>query len=326
MGRIFERVRSALPLSMDEVTPILGRSTKDTNDKRNAERTLEQFRDNENLAKNGHPQSPPPLTVSRTVYILTFCAALSSCNLGFDIGTRVSYAFAICFVNHVHACESYLFYLITLHLPSYHPGVNTDAGILVQQSMKLSDVQLELFMGSINLYAIIGALISSKAVNSFGLRVSFIASAIFFLVGIVMQVCSSTFELLMFGRIFVGVGVGFSMTIDNSKRDISNDDPRKSGQYQYPQQSSHGHCGVIVATIACRCAYMGGLLCVPRLSVFGILLFFYTYLPETKGKALEDMAMYFAEVTSRRSRLRRDETGDYTSSFRHSESGIEILT
>lgn len=68
-------------------------------------------------------------------------------------------------------------------------------------------------MGSINMYAIVGALISSRAVKDFGLRVSFIASAIFFLGGIVIQVCSSTFELLMFGRIFVGVGVGFSMTI-----------------------------------------------------------------------------------------------------------------
>ena len=120
---------------------------------------------------------PKSMSVSRTVYLLTFCAALGSCNLGFDI------------------------------------GVNTDAGQLIQESMELSDVQLELFMGSINLYAILGALLTSKVVGSIGLRFSFLASSVLFVVGLVLQIFSSTFWLLMFGRVWVGIAIGFGMTI-----------------------------------------------------------------------------------------------------------------
>ena len=34
-----------------------------------------------------------------------------------------------------------------------------------------------------------------------------------------------------------------------------------------------------------------------------ILMFFYIYLPETKGKSLEDMSVYFAEITGDRAIL-----------------------
>ena len=37
-------------------------------------------------------------------------------------------------------------------------------------------------------------------------------------------------------------------------------------------------------------------------------LFLYAYLPETKGKALEDMALYFAEITGDRSILSLEHT------------------
>mmetsp|Transcript_18508 Transcript_18508/g.26141 ORF Transcript_18508/g.26141 Transcript_18508/m.26141 type:complete len:564 (-) Transcript_18508:408-2099(-) len=111
------------------------------------------------------------------VYLLTGCAALNSCNLGFDI------------------------------------GVNTDAGILVQNSMGLSDVHLELFMGSINLFAIVGAITSSRITNRYGLRVSFGVASIGFILGILVMVLSQSYATLMFGRIFVGLGVGFGLSI-----------------------------------------------------------------------------------------------------------------
>ena len=119
----------------------------------------------------------PTKSISSTVYLLTFCAALGSCNLGFDI------------------------------------GVNTDAGKLVQDSMELSNEELEFFMGFINLFAIIGALLTSRIVGSIGLRLSFLASSVLFVVGLLLQIFSSTFGFLMFGRIWVGVAVGFGMTI-----------------------------------------------------------------------------------------------------------------
>lgn len=60
------------------------------------------------------------LKITRATKLYAFCAALNSCNLGYDI------------------------------------GVNTGAGILIQESMNLSDLQLEIFMGSLNLFAMVG--------------------------------------------------------------------------------------------------------------------------------------------------------------------------
>ena len=61
------------------------------------------------------------IPININLYIFAFCAALNSCNLGYDI------------------------------------GVNTAAAQLMQNDMELSNVQLEIFMGSLNLWAMVGA-------------------------------------------------------------------------------------------------------------------------------------------------------------------------
>ena len=80
---MFERIRGAGPLTKDEVAPILG--TRKQPAVELADANKEQFQDNEDIVVAYQPQTPPA-AVSRTVYVLTFCSALSSCNLGFDIG------------------------------------------------------------------------------------------------------------------------------------------------------------------------------------------------------------------------------------------------
>lgn len=116
--------------------------------------------------------------VSRNVYIFAFCAALNSCNLGYDI------------------------------------GVNTDAAPKVQQSMELSEVQLEIFMGSLNLFAMFGALSAHYISDNFGRRGAFMVSALCFILGIIMTSLSNSYFALMFGRVFVGLGIGFGFAID----------------------------------------------------------------------------------------------------------------
>ena len=66
------------------------------------------------------------------------CAALNSCNLGYDI------------------------------------GVNTGAGPLLQESLQLSDVELEIFLGSLNFFSIFGALSAHLVSDRFGRRYSFV--------------------------------------------------------------------------------------------------------------------------------------------------------
>lgn len=116
--------------------------------------------------------------ITRYNYIFAFCAALNSCNLGYDV------------------------------------GVNTDAVKLVEESMNLSQKQIEIFVGSLNLFAMIGALCSSSISEKYGRRGGFIFASFGFIIGILLMSNAQSFGFLMFGRIFVGLGVGFGLAID----------------------------------------------------------------------------------------------------------------
>jgi MFS family permease len=116
--------------------------------------------------------------ITSATKIYAFCAALNSCNLGYDI------------------------------------GVNTGAGMLLQSSLSLTDVQLEVFMGALNLFAMVGALSSHWISDKFGRRWSFRIAAIIFIFGTVIQSGAGGYASLMFGRAFVGLGVGFGLAVD----------------------------------------------------------------------------------------------------------------
>ena len=118
------------------------------------------------------------LQITRSTKLYAFCASLNSCNLGYDI------------------------------------GVNTGAGPLLQSSLSLSNFQLEIFFGSLNLFAMIGALSSHYINDKFGRCKSFIVAALIFIVGSVIQSTAINYEMLMVGRAFVGLGVGFGLAVD----------------------------------------------------------------------------------------------------------------
>jgi sugar porter (SP) family MFS transporter len=112
------------------------------------------------------------------VYLYSFCAALNSCNLGYDI------------------------------------GVSTNAGPLIQQDFNLSDAQLELFLGSLNFWSIFGALLSPYITDQWGRRTTFCVAALGFCIGISIMATAGSFELLMAARAIVGIGVGIGEAID----------------------------------------------------------------------------------------------------------------
>jgi len=116
--------------------------------------------------------------VTRSTYIFVMCAALNSCNLGYDI------------------------------------GVNTGAGKLLEESLGLSKYELEIFMGSLNLFAATGAICASTISDRFGRRGAFLVAAIGFIFGTLVQCFATSYATLMLGRVFVGLGVGFGLAID----------------------------------------------------------------------------------------------------------------
>jgi len=138
---------------------------------------------------DGQQHQPPPqhddatnnnnsVQITRSAKLYAFCAALNSCNLGYDI------------------------------------GVNTGAGILLQNTLELSDLQLEAFFGSLNLFAMAGALSSHLVNDKFGRRWSFRVAATIFIFGTILQSAAYSYVVLMIGRAFVGLGVGFGLAVD----------------------------------------------------------------------------------------------------------------
>ena len=78
------------------------------------------------------PPTPPqlPLTLQLTV----LCAALNSCNLGYDL------------------------------------GITADVTPLLENAFNLSEDDVSLFVGSLNFFALIGALVSPRVSDALGRR------------------------------------------------------------------------------------------------------------------------------------------------------------
>jgi MFS family permease len=117
-----------------------------------------------------------PLLHATKVFAL--CAAVNSCNLGFDI------------------------------------GVSTSVGQLIQEDFELSDIEREIFVGSLNFFAMFGAFFSNWFSDTYGRRQTFLVAAIGFIFGIIVEALAPNFSILLFGRIFVGLGVGIGMAVD----------------------------------------------------------------------------------------------------------------
>lgn len=113
----------------------------------------------------------------RYVYAIAACATLNSVNLGFDI------------------------------------GVNSGAGLLIQEDMRLTDWQLGVFMGSIHFVAAIGGLVSHEFTDRLGRRISFAVAQAIFLVGIAILCSAQSYSQLLLSRVFLGIAIGVSLAL-----------------------------------------------------------------------------------------------------------------
>ena len=119
--------------------------------------------------------------VPRYVVLLAMCAALNSCNLGYDI------------------------------------GVNSGVGPHLQakgEGMHLSDLQLELFFGIFGLAAMLGAAVAYTASDGLGRRKAFACTSATFIIGVLWTAVSTSYASLMMGRFVTGLGVGLGLAID----------------------------------------------------------------------------------------------------------------
>lgn len=85
---------------------------------------------------------------------------------------------------------------------------------MIQDEWDLSDEQREMFVGTLNLFSMFGALCSSYISDNYGRRFTFMISSQGFIVGLLCQALATNYTVLMIGRALVGLGCGVGLAID----------------------------------------------------------------------------------------------------------------
>ncbi|KAH1120376.1 hypothetical protein J1N35_003536 [Gossypium stocksii] len=98
-------------------------------------------------------------------------------------------------------------------LLGYDIGVMSGAIIYIKDDLKINDVQVEILVGILNLYCLIGAYIAGRTSDWIGRRYTIVVAASIFFVGALLMGFATNYAFLMVGRFVAGIGVGFALLI-----------------------------------------------------------------------------------------------------------------
>lgn len=95
----------------------------------------------------------------------------------------------------------------------YDIGVMSGATLFIKEDLKISDTQVEVISGVLNLYSLIGSFAAGRISDIIGRRYTIVIAAAIFFVGAILMGLATNFAFLMVGRFVAGIGVGFAMMI-----------------------------------------------------------------------------------------------------------------
>lgn len=92
-------------------------------------------------------------------------------------------------------------------------GVMSGAQKYIKRDLLCSDGQIEILVGIMNLYSLIGSGLAGRTSDWIGRRYTIVfAGAIFFL-GAILMGFATNYAFLMVGRFVAGIGVGYALMI-----------------------------------------------------------------------------------------------------------------
>ncbi|KAG8367413.1 hypothetical protein BUALT_Bualt16G0069300 [Buddleja alternifolia] len=98
-------------------------------------------------------------------------------------------------------------------LLGYDIGVMSGAALFIKENLKISSVQEEILVGSLNVFSLIGSLASGKTSDWIGRRYTIVLAAATFFIGALLMGFAPSYPFLIAGRIIAGIGVGYSLMI-----------------------------------------------------------------------------------------------------------------
>ncbi|XP_078181569.1 polyol transporter 5-like [Carex rostrata] len=102
---------------------------------------------------------------------------------------------------------------MTCVLSGYDVAVMSGAQIYIQKNLHISDTQIEILAGIINLFSLVGSLAAGRTSDWIGRRYTMVLAAAIFFVGALLMGIAPNYAILMLGRFVAGVGVGYALTI-----------------------------------------------------------------------------------------------------------------
>ncbi|KAK8626975.1 hypothetical protein V6N13_134604 [Hibiscus sabdariffa] len=102
---------------------------------------------------------------------------------------------------------------LTSILLGYDIGVMSGAIIFIQKDLKISDVQVEIVMGILNVYCLVGSCAAGRTSDWLGRRYTIVFAGAIFFVGALLMGFATNYAFLMVGRFVAGIGVGYALMI-----------------------------------------------------------------------------------------------------------------
>ncbi|GMN26345.1 hypothetical protein TIFTF001_040839 [Ficus carica] len=87
------------------------------------------------------------------------------------------------------------------------------AAIFIKDDLHISDVQVEVLVGILNLYSILGSAAAGRTSDWIGRRYTIVIAGAIFFAGALLMGFATNYSFLMFGRFVAGIGVGYAAMI-----------------------------------------------------------------------------------------------------------------
>ncbi|CAN0899189.1 Polyol transporter 5 [Linum grandiflorum] len=102
---------------------------------------------------------------------------------------------------------------MTSILLGYDIGVMSGAAIFIKDEFKISDVKVEVLVGMLNIYSLIGSAAAGRTSDWIGRRYTIVVAGAIFFVGALLMGFATSYAFLMVGRFVAGIGVGYALMI-----------------------------------------------------------------------------------------------------------------
>lgn len=102
---------------------------------------------------------------------------------------------------------------MTSVLLGYDIGVMSGAAIYIQRDLKISDFEVEILVGTLNIYSLFGSAAAGRTSDWIGRRYTIVLAGAIFFAGALLMGFATNYAFLMVGRFVAGIGVGYALMI-----------------------------------------------------------------------------------------------------------------